>query len=123
MIQRARSVRFQKNSRSGADERCFVLVELSETCLLNVTVSRRKKTLLRILTGNADQNIPFDDLCHLLEDAGFDCRIRGSHHIFTQEGIPEILNLQPRGSLAKAYQVRQVRDVLVTYGLADLNED
>jgi hypothetical protein len=46
-------------------------------------------------------------------------RARGSHHIFHREGIDEILNLQPRGSLAKPYQVKQVRRVLVQYKLAE----
>jgi hypothetical protein len=45
-------------------------------------------------------------------------RWTGSHHIFTKEGIPEILNLQPEVSSAKAYQVRQVRDVILRYQLA-----
>ena len=30
-------------------------------------------------------------------------RINGSHHIFYYEDIPEILNLQPNGALAKSY--------------------
>jgi hypothetical protein len=49
---------------------------------------------------------------------GFVERIRGSHHIFTREGVAEILNLQPRGSKAKAYQVKQVRNVIVANRLA-----
>lgn len=45
--------------------------------------------------------------------------MKGSHHIFTRDGVVEILNLQPkRGGKAKAYQVGQVRDVIVGYGLA-----
>jgi hypothetical protein len=50
---------------------------------------------------------------------GFAERIRGDHHIFTRDGVEEILNLQPRGSLAKAYQVKQVRNVIVQYKLAE----
>jgi hypothetical protein len=46
-------------------------------------------------------------------------RIRGSHHIFNRDGVDEILNLQPRGSMAKPYQVKQVRRVLVQYKLAE----
>jgi hypothetical protein len=53
----------------------------------------------------------------LLCSLGFDERIRGSHHIFTQEGIEEIFNLQPKGSQAKAYQVKQVRAVILKYQL------
>ncbi len=39
--------------------------------------------------------------------------IRGDHYIFTKDGVAEILNLQPKGRHAKAYQVNQVRGVLV----------
>jgi hypothetical protein len=48
---------------------------------------------------------------------GFEERTRGDHHIFTKDGVEEILNLQPRGAQAKPYQVRQVRDVIVRYKL------
>jgi hypothetical protein len=48
---------------------------------------------------------------------GFSERICGSHHIFTKEGIEEILNLQPKGAQAKPYQVKQVRRVITKYRL------
>ena len=48
---------------------------------------------------------------------GFDEHIRGSHHIFTRDGVEEILNLQPVGSKAKVYQVKQTRGVILKYGL------
>jgi hypothetical protein len=35
-----------------------------------------------------------------------------------RDGVAEILNLQPRGSKAKVYQVKQVRGVITSYGLA-----
>ncbi len=54
---------------------------------------------------------------------GFDERIRGSHHIFTRDGIEEILNLQPKGSKAKPYQVKQVRRVILTYRLAQVPDE
>jgi hypothetical protein len=54
----------------------------------------------------------------LLRELGFDERTKGSHHIFTMEGIPEILNLQPRGAKSKAYQVRQVRNIILKHRLA-----
>jgi predicted RNA binding protein YcfA (HicA-like mRNA interferase family) len=71
-----------------------------------------------VLQGSADANIRFSDLRALLADLGFTERIRGSHHIFTRDGVDEILNLQPRNSLAKPYQVKQVRRVLAQYKLA-----
>ena len=60
----------------------------------------------------------FDELCQLLNRLGFAERVRGDHHIFTRGGVEEILNLQPRGSLAEAYQVKPVRDVIVRHRLA-----
>jgi len=44
-------------------------------------------------------------------------------HIYTREGVEEILNLQPKGGMAKAYQVRQVRGVIVRHGLAGEPEE
>ena len=80
-------------------------------------MSAHEPILPRILSGTADRNIRFTELCSLLQNLGFTERIRGSHHIFTMSGIPEILNLQPRGSLAKPYQVKQVRNVILRYRL------
>jgi predicted RNA binding protein YcfA (HicA-like mRNA interferase family) len=54
----------------------------------------------------------------LLRHLGFDERIRGSHHIFTNEDVEEILNLQPIDAKAKAYQVKQVRGIVLRYKLA-----
>jgi hypothetical protein len=73
---------------------------------------------VRILRGSSDAAIRFSDLRGLLLKLGFVERIKGSHHIFTREGIPEILNLQPKNSMSKPYQVKQVRKVLVQYRLA-----
>lgn len=75
------------------------------------------KLLLKILSGTSDANISFDDLRQLLLRLDFDERIRGDHHIFTKDGVEEILNLQPRGSQAKPYQVKQVRVAIVRYKL------
>ena len=63
-------------------------------------MSRHDKLLLQILRGTSDANVSFEGLRSMLRVLGFDERIRGSHHIFTREGVEEILNLQPRGSLA-----------------------
>ena len=81
-------------------------------------MTRIQETLFQLLRGTSDANIRFADLRRLLEALGFEERIRGSHHIFTQEGVAEILNLQPSGSKAKPYQVKQVRLVITQYKLA-----
>ena len=86
-------------------------------------MTRHEKVLQKVLRGASDANVGFDELCDLLRRLGFAERHRGgSHHIFSRDGIPEILNLQPRGGggggRAKPYQVRQVRQLIVQYGLA-----
>jgi hypothetical protein len=86
-------------------------------------MSQRDKLLIKILRGTSDANISFDSLCQLLCSLGFEERIRGSHHIFSKEGVEEILNLQPKQGKAKAYQVKQVRDVILKYQLGGLDED
>jgi len=78
---------------------------------------RYERLLLKILQGTSDANIPFSGICQLLRNFGFDERIRGDHHIFTKDGVEEILNLQPKGSKAKPYQVKQVRRLILKYEL------
>ncbi len=76
------------------------------------------KLLAQILGGTADHNFSFSVLCHILKTLEFTECIRGDHHIFTKIGIEEILDLQPLGSKAKAYQVKQVRELILKYRLA-----
>lgn len=86
-------------------------------------MSRSDKTLFQVLRGTADARIRFADLRSLLLALGFSEHIRGSHHIFTLEGVEEILNLQPKGPKAKACQVRQVRQVILKYKLASRSHE
>ena len=59
-----------------------------------------EKTLWQILSGNSDQNISFGDLVYVLESLGFQKRIKGSHHLFSNPGVEEIINIQPEGDKA-----------------------
>ena len=86
-------------------------------------MAKYERTLLQILRGASDANISFGDLCGLLRHLGFDERIRGDHHIFTKEGIADILNLQPRGAKAKPYQVKQVRRVIARQEMAGESDE
>jgi len=86
-------------------------------------VTRHEKFLNRLLQGHSDGNLRFEELVQLLERLGFEKRVRGSHHIFTKQGIVEILNLQPKGELAKPYQVKQVRSLITTSGLLPKNNE
>ena len=76
-----------------------------------------EKILEKLLRGQSDANLRFDELCHLLQAKGFRMRVSGSHHIFTKSGVVERINLQREGSKAKPYQVRQVRKILAHYKL------
>ena len=69
----------------------------------------------KLFSGAADADIGFSELCQLLKRLGFDERIKGGHHIFTKSDVAEIINLQPKRNKAKAYQVKQVRDLLLKY--------
>lgn len=74
--------------------------------------------LEKLLSGLSDRNIRFEDLKRLLLRLKFNCRVKGDHHIFTGEGITEIINLQPlQDGKAKAYQVKQVRNIILKYKL------
>jgi len=82
-------------------------------------MSKFEKILSLVLRGASDSDISFEDLRYLLNHLGFKERIRGSHHIFTKEGLEEILNLQPKGNKSKPYQVKQVRNIMLKYKLEE----
>ena len=82
-------------------------------------MSKFRKLMLKILSGRQDTNIQFDELRGLLKYIGFQERIKGGHYIFTKDSVVEIINLQPVGSLSKAYQVKQVRNLIISYNLGE----
>ncbi len=85
-------------------------------------MSRANKIREKILFGESDANIDFEDLRKLLNTFGFAERIKSSHHIFVRSGIEEIINIQPLGNKAKAYQVKQIRNIILKYRLGVTNE-
>jgi len=80
-------------------------------------VGQTEKLFIKILCGTQDSNIKFSELQHILEYMEFNERIKGDHHIYTKNGIAEIINIQPLGNKAKPYQVKQVRNIILKYGL------
>ena len=77
----------------------------------------RRQLLRRFAQGHL-RNVPFNDMVDLVEGFGFKLdRIRGSHHLFVHPDVPEVLNLQPEGSQAKAYQIRQLLRLVEEYEL------
>jgi hypothetical protein len=75
-----------------------------------------EKLQLKLLSGSADNNFSFDELRNILHHFDFIERTTGgSHRIFYKDGIEEIINIQPIGSKAKPYQVKQVRQIILKY--------
>lgn len=86
-------------------------------------MSTKEKLLLKLLSGKADNNFDFNDLVTILEWLNFDERKTGrSHRIFFRKGINDIINIQPIGSKAKSYQVKQIRELILKYKLTDYDE-
>ncbi len=89
-------------------------------------MGKYEKLLARVLRGGGEAGVGFDDLCGLLRHLGFEERARGggsSHRVFKRAGVEELVNLQRAGTNAKPYQVRQVRAVIVKYGLGGPAEE
>lgn len=82
-------------------------------------MSKFDKLLQKILSGTSDKNIHFDDLIKVLNSLEFSERIKGSHHIYSKPEIEEIINIQPVGTFAKPYQVKQVREIIIKYKLRE----
>ena len=84
-------------------------------------MSKKEKLLVKLLIGYADNNFDLDDLVQILTRFDFDARkTGGSHRIFTKENIEGIINLQKtKDGKAKSYQVKQVRDFLITNKIID----
>ena len=64
------------------------------------------------------QNVRFAEAVVCAKAFGFSFdRINGSHHIFVHPNIPELLNLQNVKGKAKAYQVKQLLQLIERYNL------
>ena len=76
-----------------------------------------RKLLARISRGDL-QNVSFRDFCRLLEAVGFsNTRTSGSHRIYVHGAIPELVNVQDVGGIAKPYQIRQALRLIERYNL------
>ena len=80
-------------------------------------MGKYEKLIFQILQGRSDANISFSDLVKLLRHLGFQLRVSGSHHVFRKKGVEEKPNLQKDGNKAKSYQVKQIRSIIIRYGL------
>jgi predicted RNA binding protein YcfA (HicA-like mRNA interferase family) len=66
----------------------------------------------------AQAPLRFRDFQRVLAAFGFTLdRIKGSHHIYKHPQVPRPLSIQPRGGMAKPYQVDQFLDNVEEFGL------
>ena len=75
------------------------------------------KILEAVLDSRRDNNILFADLQRLLDYFSFNHRVKGSHFIYWRDDIAEIINIQSDENKAKAYQVKQIRNIILKYRL------
>lgn len=80
-------------------------------------MSTNQKFFFDIMSGLKDKNISFADLQKILAILDFQCRIKGDHFIYYKNDLPEIINIQPDGTKAKPYQVKQIRNLILKYKL------
>ena len=79
-------------------------------------MSSKEKLLQKIISGS--RNIRFNDMVALVNAFGFRLsRTKGSHHIFSHPGIPELINLQEVHGQAKPYQIKQFLSLIERYNL------
>mgnify|MGYP002632178344 CR=1 FL=1 len=82
-------------------------------------MGKQSKTKEKVLSGTADANIRFDDLCSLLEHLGFkNNRNKGSHRMYAHGNVPDLVNLQSdKSGKAKPYQVKEARTLITRHKL------
>ncbi|MBC7986742.1 MAG: type II toxin-antitoxin system HicA family toxin [Sphingomonadaceae bacterium] len=74
------------------------------------------KLYQRLVASRA--SIPFRDFQRILTAFGFRLdRTSGSHHQYKHPAVPRILSIQPRGNMAKPYQIDQFLDMVEEFGL------
>lgn len=62
------------------------------------------------------KSVRFEDACRIAESLGFKYQGgHGSHRTYGRNGEPILLNFQNRAGVIKAYQARQLLDMVVKY--------
>lgn len=80
-------------------------------------MDKLKKIQADILQGHKDSNIRFSDLQKIIVAMGGKERVKGDHFIYSFAEIEAIINIQPDGKMAKAYQIRQIRKFILENNL------
>ena len=67
---------------------------------------------------SSSKNISFSDLVYCIKLFGFKLdRIKGSHHIFINSKIKELINVQNVKGKAKPYQIKQFLKIVEQHNL------
>ena len=76
-----------------------------------------KRRLLQQIANN-QKNVKFNDFVSILEAFGFfRTRTEGSHNIFRNSSVNEIINIQNVDGEAKPYQIKQFFSLIEKYNL------
>ncbi|MEY6431370.1 type II toxin-antitoxin system HicA family toxin [Thioalkalicoccus limnaeus] len=63
------------------------------------------------------KSVRFEDACRIAQSLVFECQGgQGSHRTYGRFGEPTLLNFQNRGGYIKAYQARQLIEMVDKYG-------
>ena len=77
-----------------------------------------KKVYDAVVSGKADNNVRFANFQNLITSLGFIFKNQeGSHMIYSNKSINEIMTIQEKGGKAKDYQVKQLRKIIKKHGL------
>lgn len=73
-----------------------------------------QKVYNAVMSGKSDNNIRFSDFRNLIVDLGFNfIRQNGSHRQYFHDEINAFMNIQNDSSKAKAYEVKQLRKIII----------
>ncbi len=76
----------------------------------------KQKLFVRLISSR--KNVNYNDFTRLLASFGFKlARSEGSHHIYKNEGIAEMINIQNVDGKAKPYQIKQFLALVEKYDL------
>jgi len=77
-----------------------------------------KRVYEAVMSGKSDYNIRFASFTKLIVDLGFRLVAQeGSHRNYRHDALRVKISVQPDGDKAKAYQVKQLRDIIKKYKL------
>jgi predicted RNA binding protein YcfA (HicA-like mRNA interferase family) len=84
-------------------------------------MTKTDKLLHKLISGHS-KNVRFKDFTALLNEFDFYLdRVSGSHHIFINRDIREIINIQNIQGEVKPYQIRQFLKLIEKYGIKKLH--